>query len=128
MRFLETFNEVLELAISFRQEPRHKVHPTRGIDSARWKISDFLADFEFVKHVQTRAAVPIIQVFPGTVPAQLAQRGVCASPSGGPSRGGRQARLTRAAVSPAGRATPEPGAWLPKPSFILQVGGRSDGA
>jgi hypothetical protein len=37
MRFLEAFNEVLELAISFRQEPRHKVHPARGIGSVRWR-------------------------------------------------------------------------------------------
>ena len=52
MRFLEAFNEVLELAISFRKEPRHKVYPARGIGSARWRIFDFLADFEFMKHVQ----------------------------------------------------------------------------
>ena len=93
MRFLEAFNEVLEFAISFRQEPRHNVLTARGIVSARWRIFDFLADFEFMKHVQ---------------PTQLAQRAVCASPSGGPGLGGRQARLTGAANSPAGRATPEP--------------------
>jgi len=52
MRLLEAFNEVLELAISFRQEPRHNVHPARGIVSARWRIFDFLADFEFMKHIQ----------------------------------------------------------------------------
>jgi hypothetical protein len=52
MPLLEAFNEVLELAISFRQKPRHKVHPARGIVSARWRIFDFLADFEFMKHVQ----------------------------------------------------------------------------
>ena len=52
MRFLEAFNEVLELAISFRKEPRHKVYPARGIGSARWRIFDFLPDFEFMKHVQ----------------------------------------------------------------------------
>ena len=55
MRFLDAFNEVLELAIPFGQEPRHKVHPARGIVSARWRISDFLADFEFMKHVQLAA-------------------------------------------------------------------------
>src|SRR5262249_60981357 len=93
MRFLEAFNEVLEFAISFRQEPRHNVLTARGIVSARWRIFDFLADFEFMKHVQ---------------PAQLAQRVVCASPSGGPGLGGRPARPTRAANAPAGRPTPGP--------------------
>ena len=57
MRFLDAFNEVLELAISFRQKPRHKVHPARGIVSARWRIFDFLADFEFMKHELTRTVI-----------------------------------------------------------------------
>ena len=82
MRFLDAFNEVLELAIPFGQEPRHKVHPARGIVSARWRISDFLADFEFMKHVQLAA------------PCLRSSRNVSFAPP--------------PVASPAGRATPEP--------------------
>jgi hypothetical protein len=52
--FLRAPNKVFELAVSLRQQLCHKVCSARGIVSARRRIFDLLADFEFMKHFRAR--------------------------------------------------------------------------